>query len=291
MKRLGIIGSENSHTAAIAKELNIELSFPEFRVTHVWGETEEFARKAAAAGQIPNIVASPEEMLGKVDAIMCDHRDGKYHVAAVTPFVKAGVPVFVDKPISTSLAEAKRFLRLRRRKKVPVTTMSSVPHQACIAGIRQGLQATGTLRCLHLSGPGDPKSPYGGIFFYGIHQVDLMVELLGTEAQWVSAHLNGSAFSAIVAYPGDVMATVSMPGGGVKPFAVSAVGSAGLFQQAVVTDANMYRTTTGIFTRMFETGVEPFEDRRMLAPIAVLEAMRLSVETGRPKKVASLTNE
>ena len=287
MKKLGIIGAENSHTAAIAKELNITLDFPEFRVTHVWGETAEFAKKAAEAGQIPNIVATPEEMLGAVDYIMADHRDGKYHVAAVTPFVKAGVPVFVDKPISTSLAEARQFLRLRRRLKVPVMTMSSVPHQACVTGIKQRLQEIGPLRSLHLSGPGDPDSPYSGVFFYGIHQVDLMVELLGVEPLSVATQRNGKAFTAVVSYAGDLNVTISMPGG-VKDFTVSAVGSNGLLQQPIVNDANPYRVTAGIFTRMFETGVEPFEDRRMLAPIAVLEAMQKSLKTGRPRKIAKV---
>lgn len=286
MKRLGIIGAENSHTAAIARELNIALAFPEFRVTHVWGETAEFAQKAAADGQIPNIVASPEQMLGAVDCVMVDHRDGRHHVAAVTPFVKAGVPVFVDKPISTSLAEARRFLRLRRRLGVPVTTMSSVPHQACVAGIKQRLQEIGPLRCLHLSGPGDPDSPYGGVFFYGIHQVDLMVELLGVEPLSVTTQRNGKAFMGIVSYAGDVQVTLSMPGG-VNGFNVSAVGTGGLLQQAIVNDANPYRVTAGLFTRMFETGVEPFEDRRMLAPIAVLEALQQSLKSGRPRKIAT----
>jgi predicted dehydrogenase len=286
MKRLGIIGAENSHTAAIAKLLNVEQAFPEFRVTHVWGETAEFAQKAAEAGQIPTIVADPAEMLGQVDCIMADHRDGRHHVAAVTPFVEAGVPVFVDKPLSTSLAEAKRFLRLRRKLRVPVTTLSSVPHQASVAGIRQRLQEIGPLRTLHLCGPGDPDSPYSGVFFYGIHQVDLMVELLGVEPVSVMTQRNGKAFTAVVSYPNELTVTISMPGG-VKGFLVGATGGNGVMHVPVANDANPYQVTTGLFTRMFETGTEPFDDRRMLAPVAVLEAIQKSLLAGgRAKKIA-----
>ena len=57
--RIGIIGAENSHTAAIGKTLNVDHEVPGFEVTHVWGETPEFAAKAAAEGAIPNIVADP----------------------------------------------------------------------------------------------------------------------------------------------------------------------------------------------------------------------------------------
>ncbi len=46
--RIGIVGAENSHCAHIAKSLNVEGSLPGCEVTHVWGETPEFAAKAAA---------------------------------------------------------------------------------------------------------------------------------------------------------------------------------------------------------------------------------------------------
>ncbi len=41
--RIGIVGAENSHTVAIAKTLNVDNAVPGFEVTHVWGETPEFA--------------------------------------------------------------------------------------------------------------------------------------------------------------------------------------------------------------------------------------------------------
>jgi predicted dehydrogenase len=276
--RIGIIGAENSHAAAIAREINIDRTPPGFAVTHIWGETAEFAANTAKAGQIPNIVADPAEMLGQIDGLMVDHRDGQYHVAAARPFVEAGIPVFVDKPIATSLAEARAFLRLRRERGVAVTTLSSIPHQACVAEMRRKLAETGTLRTIHLNGPGDPHSRYGGIFFYGIHQVDLMVTLLGNQAEAVTAQMHGGSFIGTVCYPDGVTATIGMPN--VKAFSVSAAGTDGLFQMPVTNDANPYRTTTGIFTAMFRTGVEPFDDARMLAPIAILEALRESAATG-----------
>ena len=70
--------------------------------------------------------------------------------------------------------------------------MSSVPLQGSVAAIRKQLRAIAPLKVVHLTGPGDPKSKYGGIFFYGIHQADLMVELFGPEARSVASMLNGS---------------------------------------------------------------------------------------------------
>ena len=168
---IGIIGAENSHTLVVAKTLNVDRRVRGATVTHVWGETRAFAEKAAAEGKIPTIVADPKQMLGEVDGVMVDHRDGKYHIPAIRPFVKAGVPVFVDKPMTCSLAEAKRFLKLRREQKVPVTTMSSIVLQPWAKELKTKLRAIGRVRALHLHGPGEYKSKYGGIWFYGIHQV------------------------------------------------------------------------------------------------------------------------
>ncbi|HIG17134.1 MAG TPA: hypothetical protein EYQ31_07495 [Candidatus Handelsmanbacteria bacterium] len=74
MLRIGMVGAENSHTAAIAKVLNIDEKIRGVRATHVWGETAAFAKAAAEKGQIPTIVRKPEEMMGEVDAIVVDHR-------------------------------------------------------------------------------------------------------------------------------------------------------------------------------------------------------------------------
>jgi hypothetical protein len=48
---------------------NIDKKFPGMEVTHLWGETEEFARKSAESGKIPNIIKDQKEMLGKIGAL------------------------------------------------------------------------------------------------------------------------------------------------------------------------------------------------------------------------------
>ncbi|MEI7435392.1 MAG: Gfo/Idh/MocA family oxidoreductase [bacterium] len=284
--RIGIIGAENSHAAAIAREINIAGTPAGFAVTKIWGETPEFAASTAKAGQIPEIVSDPQEMLGQVDGVMVDHRDGQYHVAAARPFVEAGIPVFVDKPLSTSLAEAREFLRFRRERGVAVTTLSGIPHQSCIGGIRRKLGALGALRAVHLNGPGDPHSRYGGVFFYGIHQVDLMVSLFGIQAESAIAVINGSTLASVVTYPDGLNVTIGMPG--VKSFSITAVGAEGAFHEEITMDASSYAATTELFTTMFRDGTEPYDDARMLAPIAVLEALREAVATGRKVAVPAV---
>jgi len=87
--RIGIIGAENSHTIGYGKLFNIEKRFPGIEVKYVWGETDEFAVRAMEKGNIPNKVSDPAEMLGKIDALIVDHRHAKYHLEAAAPFACA----------------------------------------------------------------------------------------------------------------------------------------------------------------------------------------------------------
>src|SRR5690606_32129724 len=85
---IGIIGAENSHTAGYGRLFNVDRAFPGMSVKYVWGETEGFARTAMEKGSIPNMVKDPNDMLGKIDALIVDHRHGKYHLEPAIPFIK-----------------------------------------------------------------------------------------------------------------------------------------------------------------------------------------------------------
>ncbi len=290
--KLGIIGAENSHTAAIAAVINIDKSVRGFAVTHVWGETEAAAKAAAEKGRIPTIVKKPTDMLGEIDCVMCDHRDGKYHIPSVLPFLKAGIPVFVDKPMTTSLAQARAFLRKRKELGVPVTTMSAVPLYPSVAEFRKKIKSMGPLHVLHLAGPGDYKSQYGGIWFYGIHQVDLMVELLGTAPRTAEFIVNQKCSTAVITYPDDITVTLNFSHPPERTcaqgFTMYAVCREGTLAEPAATPDSPYVASTRLFTRMFKTGKEPFSDARMLAPIAVLEALEKSLKTGKRVKVSAV---
>ncbi|MFH0910790.1 MAG: Gfo/Idh/MocA family oxidoreductase [Planctomycetota bacterium] len=274
--KLGIIGAENSHARQIATVLNIRKCVPGFRVTHIWGEKPEFAQATAETCQIPHIVRRPREMLGAVDCVMVDHRDGKHHVKAALPFIDAGLPCFIDKPLSTSLEEAKAVLARRKETGAPVTTFSSLPLHSSIPSLKKELKKLGNLKAIHLHGEAEYKSPYSGIYFYGIHTVALMVELLGRDVQSVEMTTNGDACTTVCHYPGELTATVTLVPD-LSNWCVSAVGSQGIFQHEMAREADPYLKTARIVTKMFRTRKEPFGDEWMLGPLAVLEAMKKSL--------------
>ena len=164
--RIGIIGAENSHTIGYGKMFNTERKFPGVEVKYIWGETEEFAQNAAEKGNIPNIVKDSLEMLGKIDALIVDHRHPKYHLEAATPFVKAGIQTFIDKPFCYRAAEGKEFLEMARKAGAPVTSYSSIAQSAATFDIKKQLEGLSEISQVVRYGPVDLDSQYGGVFFY-----------------------------------------------------------------------------------------------------------------------------
>lgn len=87
---------------------------PEARVTHIWTDDPIEAPLVAAAAKIPRVVARPKDVIGEVDAVIIATDDGADHVRRVRPFIEAGLPVFVDKPLATTRAELAQFLEWKR---------------------------------------------------------------------------------------------------------------------------------------------------------------------------------
>jgi predicted dehydrogenase len=80
------------------------------RVTHIWTDKPEEAVKVAAASKIEHIVSTPEDVIGNVDAVIIAVDDGDDHVRRARPFIEAGLPVFVDKPLAINPSDLKQFI-------------------------------------------------------------------------------------------------------------------------------------------------------------------------------------
>jgi len=283
--RIGIVGAENSHTIAIAKTLNIEKAVPGFEVTHVWGETPELADKAAKEGQIPSIVEQPPQMIGKVEAAVVDHRHAKYHLSAARPLVEAGMPVFVDKPFCIDLAEGIEFVRFARQRQVPITSYSVLPLQRSAHQFGEQMKNLGELRSLVTMGPVEIDSQYGGVYFYGIHQVDLMLTLIDARPLTVTTSRRDKDGVAVVEFDSGAFGVLHCINGWSGHFLATAYGSKGVHHSALDFDENAYLQGIRRFCAMFQTKVEPLPPASYLKPVALLAAMQASFDTGRRVEV------
>ena len=252
--KIGIIGAENNHTVAISKAINIDKKVKGFSVDYVWGETENFAKIAAKAGRIPNIVFKPRDMLGHVDAVIVNHRHPKYHLRAVLSFVRRRVPTFIDKPFCYRSDEGKKFLATAHKCGAPVTSFSVVPLQKSFKRFTKKLANLGTITAGITYGPCDLKSPYGRVFFYGIHQVDMALKAFGYNVSRVLITKNVNGATGQLIYSDGKIVTMNLIRNGCPGFAIAAVGEKGILHGKIDFEENMYLTGIKSFTKMFRTG-------------------------------------
>ncbi|MCF6332833.1 MAG: Gfo/Idh/MocA family oxidoreductase [Draconibacterium sp.] len=276
--RIGIIGAENSHTAGYGKMFNIDKKFPGAEVRYVWGETDEFAKKAMEKGGIPNQVKDPREMMGKIDALIVDHRHPKYHLEAATPFVKAGIPTFVDKPFCYRAAEGKEFLEMAQKVGTPVSSYSSIAQSNATFDMKDQVKAMGEIIQVVRTGTVDLNSKYGGVFFYGVHIVQPLLYIFGEDVENVKICRNGKYGNASLRFSSGLFATLIFKekAYGWETFIETKKDFVELKPR--VKETNPAKNYVDM-VEMFRTGKEPRSHQSILNCVSVLEALEKSAET------------
>ena len=85
--------------AYLNKENYELMGIPGAAVKVVFCDKRSDAEHVSKLSLIPEVVDQPEEMIGKVDAVIIATDIGSEHVRRAKPFLDAGLPIFIDKPL------------------------------------------------------------------------------------------------------------------------------------------------------------------------------------------------
>lgn len=86
----------------------------EAKVTHVWTQDVNLSTHIAKATYIKNVVRNLRDFIGNVDGILLARDDAETHLEIACPFLEAGLPIYVDKPLALSILEAKQLIALQQ---------------------------------------------------------------------------------------------------------------------------------------------------------------------------------
>ena len=190
--RIGLIGLDSSHAVAFSKTINAENPAPELQGVKVVAafpggspdlptsadRIEGFTKQIADMGI--EIVPSIDALLKKVDAVIMNSVDGRVHLQQAKPVLEAGIPIFVDKPITASLEETKQLIALSKKTGTPFFSSSTL--RFCQEVI--DLNKSDVVGCVTYSPCKlDPTHP--DLFWYGIHGVETLFTVMGPGCQSV----------------------------------------------------------------------------------------------------------
>jgi predicted dehydrogenase len=151
---------------------------------------EGFTKQMREAGV--EIVGSIDALLPKVDVVLLESVDGRPHLEQARPVIAAGKPLFIDKPLAGSLADAIAIFRLAEQHKVPVFSSSSLRFSPGIAGLKTDPRVGEVVGCtVHSPCSIEPHHP--DLFWYGVHGVEMVYTIMGEGCQTVvRTHTDGA---------------------------------------------------------------------------------------------------
>jgi predicted dehydrogenase len=100
------------------------LGLPQARVTHVWTQDRQLSESISRAAGIDHVVDRLKDLIGQVDAVILSRDDPENHVAMAKPFIDAGIPLFIDKPLAITSEDLAYFSEQNARGKFIMSSSS-----------------------------------------------------------------------------------------------------------------------------------------------------------------------
>ena len=194
--RAGMIGLDTSHVPAFAKIFNNPKATGDLAVIKIVagypGGTDIPASRDRVKGFTEQlrgmgveIVDTIPQLLEKVDVVLLESVDGRIHLQEATPVIKAGKPLFIDKPVAGSLADAIAIYELAKKHNVPCFSSSSLRFARGIQDLLKN-ENLGTIAGAVTWGSCSYQEGTPDMFFYGIHGIEPLYALMGTGCETVT---------------------------------------------------------------------------------------------------------
>ena len=135
MFRIAILGVENSHANSFLNYVVKDKLYPDIEVVGVWSDEPEALQKIVDDYGVP-AMSAPDELVGKIDGLVVTSRRGSYHYKMAKPYISSGIPMFIDKPITSDPAEAVEFMKELKAAGVRATGGSSLIHSETIVNLK-----------------------------------------------------------------------------------------------------------------------------------------------------------
>jgi predicted dehydrogenase len=215
-------------------------------------------------------------LLEKVDVVLIESVDGRIHLQEAIPVLNARKPLWLDKPVAGSLADAVVIYELAKKRGVPVLSSSSLRFGPGIQAVLKDAEIGPILGAATWGScsysPGTPD-----LFFYGIHGVEPLFTILGTGCESVSrVHTDNVDFVTGVWKDGRVGTYRGVRKGAASPGAT-------VFGTKKIVQADRlggYEDLCREIGRFFKTGKPPVSAEETLEIFAFMEAADESKRRG-----------
>ena len=288
--RAGMIGLDTSHVVAFAGLLNdpakakgvlsnvkVTAAFPggskdiPSSIDRVAGYTETLRDKHGV-----KIYDSIEAMMPDVDVVFLESVDGRPHLEQIKPVLKAKKPVFVDKPVAGSLADAILIYELAEKAGVPIFSSSSLRYSKSTMGATNNPAVGDILGAVAFS-PCSLEEHHPDLFWYGVHGVESLFTIMGTGCQSVT-RIHTADFDVVTGIWSDGrIGTFRGIRKGKADYGTTVFGSKGIYHAMGYSG---YQPLVEKICQFFEDGKPPVSAQETIEMFAFMEAADESKRRG-----------
>jgi predicted dehydrogenase len=298
-KRVGIIGLDTSHSTAFVEALNKTNPDPVFegyRVVAAYpqGSTtikSSYERIPAYTEEVKKlgveILPSIPDLLARVDVVLLETNDGIPHLEQALMVMKAGKPLFVDKPVAGTLKDVIAVFDAARRYKVPIFSSSSLRYMNGMQDIASG-KTVGKVIGADAFSPSHLESHHPDFFWYGIHGVEALYTMMGKGCKEVVRVHTTDTDVVVGTWFDQRIGTFRGTRTGANEYGGTAFGEKGV---ARVGPYSGYDALLVEIIRFFDTGIAPVSEEETLEIYAFMEAADESKRSGGRITLASVMDK
>ena len=285
IKKIGIIGLDTSHSEMFTKDINQgTLRDRGYRVVAAYPHGSEDIPSAlemkpriiqAMRDMGVEVVDSIESLLSKVDYILLESNDGRVHLEQAKQVIKAGKPLFVDKPMAENLAKVKAIFDLAERKQVPIFSSSSLRYDQLVREVTGG--KIGKVLGADVYTPAEIEPHHIDQAWYMIHGVEMLFTVMGTGCKEVYRVYHPDFEQVIGIWSDGRTGTVRGIRRGASNIAGVAFGEIGISPLGPFVG---YGPLVAEILTFFDTGLPPVSASETIEIFQFMQAAQRSRETG-----------
>ncbi len=230
-----------------------------------------YAQQFAEEQGIPTVTDTIEQMVDLVDGALIHSANWDLHVDHALPFIEAGKPVFLDKPMVGNLRDLNRLLVLGAKYGGVIMGGSSVRWAVEVQELAAQKQEMGPIGCAWVNGRGD-------FFNYGIHTVECFQGFFGAGVISVQHVGHKGPMDVFRAEYADGTPVFYVLGSPASPWFISISAAQGVFARQI--GPNIYAALIEQIVKAFTTGQAPLSLEDNLECIKVALAAKVARREG-----------
>jgi len=242
-------------------------------VTHVWTQDRKISESIAKTTGIDYIVENLHDMADKVDAVLLLRDDPENHVEMAKPFLDAGIPLFVDKPLAITREDLTYFMDEYSKGKLLISCSSMRYANECRSA-KTDIASLGKIELVVGTGKKDWIK-------YAVHILEAIVAILD-DPKPISVKNVGKPEKDVVyiEYDNGIQVVLNIFMDIVPTFQLSLFGQKGWKLVDIKNSYSMFRDNIIEFIRSVQEGRSRLEFEKTVNIIRTIIAGKESLEQG-----------